>query len=231
LTAVEQQFLVNAIRFETSHIQSPVVRQNVLTQLNRVSNELAKRVAAALGMVAPAPDPTFYHNNKTAFITITGNSLPKIATLQIGVLASVLNGSASLAQAAALKSRLARDGLVVTVIGEALAGGVDITYSAADATAFDGIIVVDGAQGLFDSRALSTLYPRGRPTQILLDGYRWGKPVGVLGTQAATAYQSAGIASGPGVYSGTDMEAFVTQFEKGLTTFKFVDRFPLDVLA
>src|ERR1700761_4696335 len=35
----EQQFLINAIRFETSHLKSSVVKKNVLTQLNRISND------------------------------------------------------------------------------------------------------------------------------------------------------------------------------------------------
>ena len=49
LTAVEQQFLINAIRFEASHLTSEIVKQNVLIQLNRVSNDIAKRVAEVIG--------------------------------------------------------------------------------------------------------------------------------------------------------------------------------------
>lgn len=66
LVPAEQQFLINAIRFETAHITSDVVKNNVIIQLNRVSNNLAKRVARAIGVAEPEPDPTFYHNNKTA---------------------------------------------------------------------------------------------------------------------------------------------------------------------
>jgi catalase len=62
---VEQQFLVNAIRFETAQLQSHVVKENVLIQLNRVSHDVATRVAAALHMTAPGPDSTFYHDNVT----------------------------------------------------------------------------------------------------------------------------------------------------------------------
>lgn len=49
LLPVEQQFLINAIRFETSHLQSAEVKKNVLLQLNRISNDIAVRVATALG--------------------------------------------------------------------------------------------------------------------------------------------------------------------------------------
>lgn len=40
LIPVEQQFLINAIRFETSQLTSSVVKSNVLIQLNRVSHDL-----------------------------------------------------------------------------------------------------------------------------------------------------------------------------------------------
>ena len=215
LTPVEQQFVVNAIRFETSHLKSELVKQNVLTQLNRVSNDVAKRVAAALGMTAPAPDETFYHNNVTAGISIVNQTLPTIKTLQVGILAS----TQSLDQAASLKERLTKDGLVVTVVGETLANGIDQTYLAADATGFDGIVVAPGAEDLFSAKNTSPLYPMGRPGQILLDGYRWGKPVGAVGS-ASKALEATGVPLTPGVFAGDDVEKFVQGFEEGLATFR-----------
>ena len=227
LTATEQQFLINAIRFEASHVKSKAVKENVLTQLNRVSHDIAVRVAEALATTAPAPDPTFYHDNKTAFVSILNNTLPTVATLQVAVLATT-NSSSSISDAGALKARFGDDGVEVTVVGESLIDGVDQTYSAADATSFDGIVVAAGAEELFISSSASTLYPLGRPNQILLDGYRWGKPVGALGS-ATAALESVGIGETPGVFANsTDVEGFVSSFETGLKTFKFVDRFPVD---
>ncbi|KAK0646452.1 catalase-like domain-containing protein [Cercophora newfieldiana] len=223
LTPVEQQFLINAIRFEASHVKSETVRRNVLTQLNRVSNDVARRVAEALGMEAPAPDETFYHNNVTQGISIFNNTLPTIATLRVGVLAS----AKTLEQAKELKERLEKEKLMVTVVGEFLAEGVDQTYSSADATGFDGIVVVPGAEGLFDKDSSSPLFPTGRPGQVLLDGYRWGKPVGGIGA-AAVALEKAGVPETEGVFKAEDVESFVEGFEQGLARFKFTDRFPLD---
>lgn len=227
LSPAEQQILVNAIRFETSHIKSTVVRENVIIQLNRISNDIAVRVAQALNIVAPAPDPTFYHDNKTAGVNIFGVPLNTVATLSVGVLATT-SDQASMQQALELKNRFARDGVVVTTIGESLAQGVDLTYSSADASTLDGIVVAAGAEPLFAPGSASTLFPLGRPGQILLDGYRWGKPVGGVGG-GADALAPAGVpAATPGVFSEADVESFVTAFEGGLMTFKFVDRFPLD---
>ncbi|KAK3322147.1 catalase-like domain-containing protein [Apodospora peruviana] len=228
LTPVEQQFLINAIRFEASHVVSPVVKQNVLTQLNRVSNEVAQRVAEALGLEAPVPDPTFYNNNITAGISIFNNTLPTIATLQVGVLADA-KSDGSLKQAAELKQRLDKDGVVVTIVAQSLGDDVDQTYSSADATAFDGIVVAAGAEGLFHGNGTtSPLFPAGRPGQILLDGYRWGKPVGALGS-AKAALEDAGVPAGtPGVFTRDDVNVFADDLEGGLKVFKFTDRFPLD---
>jgi catalase len=231
LIAVEQQFLINAMRFEVSHLQSSVVKSNVILQLNRVSNDLAKRVAEVVGVAAPAPDPKFYNNNSTAFVSIFNKTLPTIATLNVGVLASV-KSSGSLNQAASLAKSFSGAGVNVIVVGETLSAGVNQTYSAADATGFDGIIVAAGAESLFTNGTTSTFFPANRPLQILIDGYRWGKPVGALGS-AVPVIKVAGITTTPGVFTSTnttagDVSSFVTAFEGGLKTFKFIDRFPVD---
>jgi catalase len=138
----------------------------------------------------------------------------------------------------------------MTVVAEHLGDKVDQTYSATSAVQFDAIIVDGNAESIFaptaslansnsttaphrnaTSNARSTLYPAGRPLQILQDGYRFGKPVAVLGS-SNTAFGAAGIeASTPGVYSfesSSDVSAIVDQLSEGLRTFKFLDRFPMD---
>ena len=227
LIPAEQQFLINAIRFETSHLTSDIVKQNVIIQLNRVSNDIAQRVARVIGVTAPPPDPTYYNNNSTAFVSIFNYSLPTIATLNVGILAST-SSAGSMAQAATLAGAFAKADLNPIVVAETLASGVNQTYSAADATGFDGIIVTSGTETLFtNGSSSSSLFPAGRPEQILLDGYRWGKPVGALGTADPTVFNIAGIGATPGVFMGNsaNITAFVTAFEGGLSRFRFVDRF------
>ncbi|KAF4472157.1 catalase B precursor [Fusarium albosuccineum] len=226
LTKVEQQFLINAIRFETSQLKSEDVKKNVLRQLNKISNDIAVRVARALGIEAPDADSTYYHNNKTAGISIFGTKLPSIATLTVGVLAST-NSENSIQQAKALKEALAEEKVTVTIVGEVLDDDVELTYSAAEAIGFDGIVVASGAESLFDGKKKSTLFPPGRPAQIVVDGYHWGKPVGFIGS-ARTAAKAAGVGKGDGVYLASDVNAIVENLKDGLATFRFTDRFPLD---
>jgi len=207
-------------------LRSKTVKENVIAQLNKVDNDLAARVAKAIGMSVPAPDPKYYHDNKTAGLSIFNFTLPSIATLKVGVLAST-KAKGSVSQASTLKDLFAREKVTVLTVGEVLADGVDMTYSGADATAFDGIVVTAGAESLFEASALSTLYPAGRPGQILLDSYRYGKPIGSIGT-SSSVFNETRISDGLGVYKADDVADVVELFKDGLATFKFVDRFPID---
>lgn len=230
LSQPEQQILVNSIRFETSNVKSVTVRQNILTQLNRVSNDLAVRVSTALGLPAPAPEPGFYHDNVTQGVNIFGVPLPTAATLTVGILASTAVPG-SIQQAGQLQQRLARDGVIASVVGESQAPGVNQTYSQSDASGFDAIVVAEGAEALFSNtpQLLSnTLFPLGRPAQILIDGYRWGKPVGAMGA-AGAALTGVGIPTTPGVFVNVaDVETMAVQLEGGLKQFRFLDRFAID---
>lgn len=237
LVDAERQFIVDAIRFEIAHVASPVVKNNVIIQLNRISNDLAARVARALNIDTPDPDPTFYHGNTTAHIGAFGQKLAKLDGLKVGLLASVEKaGSSSIAQGAQLRRLLEDAGVDVVVVGERLDDGVDQTYSAADATGFDAVVIADGAQGLFTAASAgsaatsSSLYPAGRPLDILGDAFRFGKTVGALGKGAA-ALRAAQISKDrEGVYvaKGVGNDGFVDGIKEGLRTFKFLDRFALD---
>jgi catalase len=194
----EKQFLINAIRFETSHLKSASVKKTVLEQLNKISNEVASQVAKVLGMPAPAPDSKFYHNNTTASVSTFDKPLLSLKGLKVGYLATVATANS----AADIKASLAKEGVQLVVVAEILAPGVDMTYSAADATSFDGVIVASSVGKVFsnDPEAASSYYPAGRPLQILQESYRYGKPVGFLG-DSTSAKEQASIHGGPGVYT------------------------------
>lgn len=234
LVPAEKQFVVDAMRFENANVVSQVVRENVIIQLNRVSNDLAKRVAEAIGVDAPAPDPTYYHDNTTAHIGAFGQKLMKLEGLKVGVLASVSNSS-SVAQGSQLQSLLASVGVDVVVVGERMADGVNQTYSASDATNFDAVVVADGAQGLFGSssegakKGATSLYPAGRPLEILTDAFRFGKVVGAIGKGQSVLTAAKIFTKRDGVFVAKSVgDEFGEDLKEGLRTFKFLDRFALD---
>ena len=225
LTPAERQMVVNAARFEISNVKSKNVQKNAIMQFNRISNDLASRVAVGLGLPKPEPENTYYHDNKTSGISTFSEPLPNIKTLNIGILASTASPE-SLKQAAKLAAAFKAKGAVPKVIAESLQEGVDTVYTAADAVLFDGVIVVDGTRNLFLKG--SSLFPAGRPGQIVRDAYNYGKPVAAVGAGSA-GFQSAGVSNGKGVYTARSADdSFVNQFEGGLKQFKFLERFPID---
>lgn len=226
LSPEEQQILVNALRFETAHINSTIIRQNFVNQLNLVDNSLAMRVAEVLvDVTMPPPVSTYYNSNTTAYISIFNTTLPTIQGLNFGILASVYSNE-SMTQAAAISKQFESLGLFVSVVAEYLFPGVNLTYSTADAVNFDGVLVTPGSEGIFVN-GTSPFYPLHRPRQILESAYNFGKPVGALGS-ASAAFQSAGIMQTSGVYFRHSTATLITDFEAGLKQFKFLDRFPLD---
>lgn len=243
LVPAEQQMVVNGLRFEVSHVVSLSVRQNVITALNKVDNDLACRVAAAVGVACPMPDPTFYHNNVTIGVS-TFQPLYNITGLQLAFLASDAYPQ-SITQGVSFAASLASAGVDVTIVAESLAMA-NMTYSAADGSIFDGVVVADGVQSLFSVMSFTTqpnsttdasktvspfsgLFPAGRPLQILVDAFKYGKTIGAIGS-GASALTTADISmTRPGVYVANNTStAFIDQIKGGLLTFKFLDRFTLD---
>ena len=201
--------VVNAARFELPNVRSRAVQRRALMQFNRISHDLAARVAAAVGLPAPSPDSTYYHSNKTSGVSTFGNPLPHIHMLNIGILATASSPRESLAQAGAIAEALRAKGANPTVIAEYLAEGVGATYSGADAVLYDGIIVTDDTKVLCappssSSSPLSSLYPRGRPAQIVRDAFNYGKPVAAIG-HGAECFKKEVVGGvqvrGKGVYS------------------------------
>ncbi|OAL51962.1 heme-dependent catalase [Pyrenochaeta sp. DS3sAY3a] len=246
LTPIEQQLLINAIRFETTQLTSDVVKSNVLIQLNRVSHDVAVRVAEALDMTAPEADSTYYHDNTTIGVSASAEPLLKIDGLKVGYLTAA--SSASKEAVAALKTAFGDLNVRFSVVAERLGQSIDQTYSTTFAGQFDAIIV-DGSvgavfaspNGLGDSnstasgnsseRIRTTLYPAGRPLQIIEDGYHWGKPVAIIGLNSPV-FAAAGVETGsPGVYefdASADATSIAAELSEGLYIFRFLDRYPLD---
>lgn len=194
------------------------------------------RVATALGLEAPAPNSTYYHTNTTRGISITNETLPTVATLKVGILATTTtaNGTNALDQARSLKDRLATENLTVTVVAESLVEGVDKTYSAADATDFDAVVVTSGADsaGLFalSPSGLSPLYPPLRPLQIANSAFVFGKPVGYFGgSNPSSSLTTAGFEpQAEGVYVSTSVDDLTSGLVQGLKVYKFTGRYPVD---
>ena len=128
----------------------------------------------ALGLLAPAPDTSYYHN-RTSGASTYGAPLPTIKTLTVVIFANSSSQS-SLTQAATIATALKAKGAVPKIIDEFLTSGVDATYSTAHAAPFDGLVVVDGTDDLFSKKASSaTLCTPIPPTEIVCDAFLFVK--------------------------------------------------------
>ncbi|RPB28153.1 catalase-domain-containing protein [Terfezia boudieri ATCC MYA-4762] len=232
LVPAEQQMLVNAARFELSKVTSVAVRENVIRQFNLIDNGLATRVAAALGIAAPKPDPKFYHNNSTAYISYFRNPLLSVEGLNVAILASV-NSATSMEQAKYLYSAFEAIGAHPIIIGEIMKEGVDQAYVSANAVLFDGIIATDGTKDLFTLKGGSTYFPSQVPGNLFRDGYAYGKPIAAIGNgKAGLELANVATKGEKGVYivgsTERELKQLVKDFESGLKTFKFLNRFAMD---
>ncbi|KAL0574634.1 hypothetical protein V5O48_007330 [Marasmius crinis-equi] len=231
LLPVEQQMIINALRFELSKVSSQDVRSRFITSLNKVHNGLAVKVAMAINVTPPDPDPKFYRDKSTINMSWLREPLKTIAGLRVAILAS-MNSKASLEQANALKQELTSRGAVGLVVAEGFVEGVNSIYTSTDAVLFDGIIVAPETEKLFDpiSSTTSPLFPPQRPLKILQDAYFYGKPVAAIGSgQKAFTATTPALDSQPEVFVAKSPSTdFVNQFESGLKQFKFTNRFPMD---
>ncbi|KAE8397700.1 catalase-like domain-containing protein [Aspergillus pseudonomiae] len=220
LVPAEKQFLIDAMRFENANVKSEIVRSNVIMQLNRVDNDLARRVALAVGIAEPGPDPTFYHNNQSINLGAFGHKLQRLDGLKVAVLASI-DVPDSLSVGSGLTSQRAAENVDIITVAERFVKGVNQTYSTSDAIQFDAVVVAPGVERLFAPNSFTsllamsaaTLFPAGRPLQILVDSFRFGKPVDALGS-GSSALRNLDISpSRDGVYMA---ESVTSNFVDGI---------------
>ena len=234
LTPAEQQMLINAARFELSNVHSSAVRERSISQFNRIDHDLAVRVAVALGMTAPAPDPTYYHNGSTTGVSTFREPLPTIATLKVGILTTTasVNSSEGMSDAMALAEAMRSRGAVPSIIAEALSDGNDALYTSSDAVLYDAIVVADGTESLF-ANTPSPLYPQNRPMRIVQDAYNYGKPIAGIGAGGRAGFEAAGLGNvdeemGTYLVESGQVDELAETLEEGLKEFKFLERFPVD---
>ena len=71
-TDVEKQHIINAFRFELSRVQTPAIRERMVSGLMNVATELAEGVAAGLGIrEMPAPMPKVLTRDVTPEVSVS----------------------------------------------------------------------------------------------------------------------------------------------------------------
>jgi catalase len=199
-TEVEKQHIINAFRFELSRVQTPAVRERMVSGLLNVARELAEPVAVGLGIrELPAPMPKVMTADITPEVSVSpalslfarpGDGSIRTRRVAI-VVADGCDGDAVIAIADRLTDEGAVPRFVSTTLGsvQPAKGGVievDVSLEAAPAVLYDALVLPSGAA------AVTALRGDGRTLEFIKDQYRHCKPILVL-AEGADLLQACGI--------------------------------------
>jgi catalase len=192
-TAIEKAHIRRAFRFELSKVQVPAVRERVVSMLANASVELAKGIAADLGIDMPAPmpratsasfEPEVRVSPALSLFARPGDG--SIRTRRVAIL--VADGTDGEA-VAALADRLTREGAVARIVAARLGtvrtsqGGeltVDATAETTPSVLYDAVVIPGGDE------SAAFLARWGHGEEFVKDQYRHCKPILAFGAAVAT---------------------------------------------
>jgi catalase len=201
-TKVEQAHIINAFRFELSKVQTPAIRERMVSGLMNVAPELAAAVAKGLGITElPAPMPKVLKKDVKPEVTKSPSlslfARPGHGGIRARTVGILIADGVQGAALTGLAERLAAGGAVARFIGPTLGAvateegtsiAVDIPISATAAVLYDAMVLPDGTD------AVDRLSADGRMLEFVKDQYRHCKPILVLGA-ASQILGRAGVPS------------------------------------
>lgn len=237
LTTAEQQQLVDGARFEIGKCSSELVRENMVDILNHVDNNLAVRVATAVGVSAPSPK--YSYSNKTSVgLSIENYKLPtNIKEKKVAILTAP---GTDVSKATQVRNYLTKDGAIVDFIGLQLGkqDSLDITqtYTTAAAVLYDAVYVPSGNDKSFDTlTGENSAFLYDEPAMFVLDTWRHGKPIAASGNgvkllKAARLPQSAfqNSTQGQEKYGVIVNNNVGENFKQAIKKQRFWNRLPVD---
>jgi catalase len=232
-SAIEQQHIIRAYRFELTKVRTIAVRERVVAQLRNVDEELARAVADGLGMSAlPEPLPRLGKRPAKPEVQQSASLSLFARPGQVGIRTrrvAILVADGVDSQAAIDMHRLlTAEGAVPRFVGiklgqvQGAAGTAPIEVEASIETMpsalWDATIVPDG------TGAAESLVQSGHAVEFVRDQYRHCKTILAIGT-AANLLTRAGIPSDesgesdPGLlrYDPQDNDRAVAAFVKALS--------------
>jgi catalase len=185
---VEQAHIARAFRFELTKVQVPAIRERVVSQLVNVNEELARTVAAGLGIDVPDAQPPVVPRNKRpevrqspplSLLARPGDG--SIRTRRIALLvADGVEGNSLRAVHEALRAEGAvpryvgaKLGQCTTLDGEAI--DVEVTLETSPSVLYDALVLPNG------EAAVDALQAVGQAPEFIKDQYRHCKTILALG--------------------------------------------------
>jgi catalase len=197
---VEKAHIVRAFRFELTRVQTPAIRQRMVSVLRNVAQELAEAVALGLGIDLPPAQPRALQTkvvpeveSSPALSLFARPGERTIRTRRVAILvADGVNGES----ARAIHAGLAREEAVPRFVGLRLGRvqstdgnqiEVDATAEAMPSVLFDAVVVPGGHEDM-----VKVFANAGPVLEFIGQQYRHCKPILVLGNGRAVA-ERAGV--------------------------------------
>ena len=184
----EQQHIADAFRFELSKVEVPAIRERMLSSLVNVSQELAEKVAAGLGMPLPDAMPKAAAEPQTPEVKVSPAlsllALPGECGIRSRQIAVLVEDGLHHAPLVAVYRALTDAGAVVHFVGPRVgtftcAGGEKIAANKsmenAPSVLFDALVLPDG------SDAVQALADNIDSMAFIKDVFRHGKAMLALG--------------------------------------------------
>ena len=195
LSEVEKEHLVEAAEFELGKVSAAQVKERMLELFNHVDHQLAKRVAAGLGLLAPSVEVIPNHGQSSAALSMANTDKSSIRSRRIAILAADgVNGSEvmtikqTLMNAGAHTKIVApHGGMIKTMQGEDLP--VEMTFLTGASVMFDAVYVPGGAQ------SIEMLKTQGDAIHFLDEAFKHCKAIAATseGIELLTASRIQGV--------------------------------------
>ncbi|WP_431782661.1 catalase [Streptomyces chumphonensis] len=242
LTPVEQEHVIAAYSFELGKCYENAVKERALRTLAHIDPRLCAEVARGLGLPAPEPSEPPASVEPSPALSQVGGEWP-VAGRVVGIVAD--RGS-DLAGVRALRRAVFDADMVPLVIaptgGELTDGDgdpvtVQRTFATARSVEFDAVLLAgnpapgEDAHGARDAKAGDGGRAATDPRVLLLvtEAYRHAKAVGGW-AGGEEALRAAGVTpGGPGVVTGGDPAAVLSEITRLLARHRVWDRFPATV--
>jgi len=233
-TPVEQAHIINAFRFELSRVQTPAIRERMVSGLRNVDDSLATAVAKGLGIrQLPEPMPKVLQQDVAAEVAkspaLSLTARPGDGSIRTRRVALLVADGANGAALKTLAQRLSERGAVPRFVGSHLgpvassAGDieVDVPVDAAPSVLFDAVVIAGG-------KAAENLAGDGRMVEFVKDQYRHCKAILALG-EDSVVLAKAGIRPASGdsgliVGAEDDIDTAVTAFERAVGRHRAFER-------
>jgi catalase len=230
-TDVEKTHIVKAFRFELSKVQTPAIRERMVSGLRNVAPELAEAVGQGIGLrdLPPAMPKAIQREVTPEVATSPPLSLfarPGDGSIRARKIAFLIADGFDAAPVKALADRLASEGAVPRLLGprigavEAISGDpieADASVETTPSVLYDAVVLADG------DAAITALAGNGQVLEFVKDQYRHCKTILALGG-ADALLRAAGIpttlpdgAADAGVIldpTGAGLDAFVAALAK-----------------